>query len=173
MKWLELLRSKTAVIVLISISLLCLYPGLTAPMMSLEIATSLPLVGEIELYNQTQSIWSGIVSLYEKDYFFVSFLIFLFSVAIPLFKLLCLAIILLFENTLLSQRLHQFVLLIGKWSMADVFVVGIFIAFLAGEANPSMHAALHEGFYWFLAYCLTSILCGQLLRVNKKSYNNS
>ncbi len=173
MNWLELLRSKPTAVVLIAISLLCLYPGLTSPMMSLEVATSLPIVGEIEIYNQTQSIWSGIVSLYNKGYLFVSFLIFLFSVAIPLIKLLSLAIILLFENTRLSQGLHQFVLLIGKWSMADVFVVGIFIAFLAGEANPNMHASLHEGFYWFLAYCLTSILCGQLLRVNKKSYNNS
>lgn len=173
MNWLELLRSKLVSIVLIIISLACLYPGLTLPMMSLEIATSLPLVGDIELYNQTQSIWSGIVSLYQKDYFLVSFLIFLFSVAVPVFKLLCLGVILIFGNSSLNLKLHTLVLLIGKWSMADVFVVGIFIAFLAGEANPNMQAALHDGFYWFLAYCLTSILCGQLLRVNKKSYNKS
>jgi uncharacterized paraquat-inducible protein A len=58
------------------------------------------------------------------------------------------------------------VLIVGKWSMADVFVVGIFIAFLAGQANPNMHAALHHGFYWFLAYCLISILSSQVLRLN-------
>ncbi len=172
MKWLTFLRSKTAVLALLGVSVACLYPGLTASMMSLEINASLPVIGDVELYRQTQSIWSGIVSLYQKGYFLVSFLIFLFSVAVPVIKLLCVGAILLFESSALSEKLHRFILLIGKWSMADVFVVGIFIAFLAGEANPNMQAALHEGFYWFLAYCLTSILCGQLLRVNKKSYNN-
>ncbi|MBL1292744.1 MAG: paraquat-inducible protein A [Thiotrichales bacterium] len=62
--------------------------------------------------------------------------------------------------------MHKFVLIIGKWSMADVFVVGVFMAFLAGQANPNVQAALHQGFYWFLAYCLISILSSQTLQLN-------
>ena len=50
--------------------------------------------------------------------------------------------------------------------MADVFVVGVFMAFLAGQANPNVQAALHQGFYWFLAYCLISILSSQTLQLN-------
>ena len=138
--------------------------------MSLKIATSFPLVGEVELYNQSQSIWSSIVTLFNKDYKFVAFLIFLFSIAIPLFKQMCFMIILCFENSKFAQTLHNIVLVIGKWSMADVFVVGIFIAFLAGQAKPDVYANLQSGFYWFLTYCLTSILCGQLLKVNKTGY---
>ena len=161
------LRSKVVVVFLILVSIGCLYPGLTLPMMSLQIVASLPLVGDIELYNQTQSIWSGIVELFNKDYVFVAFLIFLFSIAVPLFKLMCLTVILLFESSKLAQTLYQIVLLIGKWSMADVFVVAIFISFLAGEAKPDVYANLHSGFYWFLSYCVISIFCGQLLKINK------
>jgi len=171
MSFISILRSKPLVIVLVLVSLACLFPGLTEPMMSIEISTSLPLVGEIELYSQTQSIWSGIVTLAEKGYLLVAFLIFLFSVAVPILKLLCIAFILLFDSSKYNQRLHQIILIIGKWSMADVFVVGIFIAFLAGEAKPDIQAAIHSGFYWFLAYCLISITCGQLLIIKKKSYN--
>lgn len=172
MYYLSLFRSKPIVIVLVLASVACLYPGLTLPMMSLEIVATLPLIGEVELYNQTQSIWSGIASLFNKGYVLVAFLIFLFSIAIPLFKLLCVAVILLFDSSKLSLILHKIVLLIGKWSMADVFVVGIFIAFLAGEAKPDVYASLHSGFYWFLSYCLISILCGQLLKIDKAGYNH-
>ena len=168
---LALLRSKPVVIVLILVSLGCLYPGLSQPMMSLKISTNFPLVGEVELYNQTQSIWSSIVTLFNKGYEFVAFLIFLFSIAIPIFKLLCFMIILCFEHWKVAQTLHQIVLLIGKWSMADVFVVGIFIAFLAGQAKPDIDTSLQSGFYWFLTYCLISIFCGQLLKINKTGYN--
>ena len=168
---LSFLRSKPFVISLILVSLACLYPGLSQPMMSLKIATNFPLIGEVELYNQTQSILSSIMVLFDEGYEFVAFLIFLFSIAVPLFKQICFMIILCFENLKIAQTLHNIILIIGKWSMADVFVVGIFIAFLAGKAKPDVYANLQSGFYWFLAYCLTSILCGQLLKINKAGYN--
>ena len=171
LKILSFFRSKPFVIFLILVSLACLVPGLSQPMMSLKISSSFPLVGEIELYNQTQSIWSSIVTLFDKDYQFVAFLIFLFSIAVPLFKQICFIIILCCDHLKIAQTLHNIVLVIGKWSMADVFVVGIFIAFLAGQAKPDVYANLQSGFYWFLAYCLTSILCGQLIKINKAGYN--
>lgn len=154
-------------IILVIASLLCLYPGLTEPIMTLKAGAKLPIVGDVEFYNKTQSIWSGIRSLYDSGYGFVAFLIFLFSVVVPVFKLLALTIVLIFKQWKYRLDLYQFILLIGKWSMADVFVVGIFIAFLAGQANPNMQAVLHDGFYWFLAYCLISILSTQLLRMDK------
>jgi len=53
--------------------------------------------------------------------------------------------------------------------MADVFVIAIFIAFLAGnglQENQGLvdfHATLENGFWFFLGYCLVSILATQLL----------
>jgi len=161
------LKSIIPAIVLIVASLVCLYPGLTEPIMSLKAGAELPLLGYMELYQRTQSIWSGIVTLYESGYWLVAFLIFLFSVIVPVFKMLALFFILAFKNMPYRSGLHSVVLHIGKWSMADVFVVGIFIAFLAGQANPNMQALLHDGFYWFLAYCVFSILASQLIRLQK------
>jgi hypothetical protein len=64
---------------------------------------------------------------------------------------------------------------IAKWSMADVFVVALFIAYLAAQASatptqgPNAAPALLEfdarfgtGFYWFAAYCLFSLASQQI-----------
>jgi len=53
--------------------------------------------------------------------------------------------------------------------MADVFVIGVFVAFLAANAIKreggllSFEAILGSGFYFFLGYCLLSILSSQIL----------
>lgn len=166
MNFLSLLRSSYVVIPLIIAALFCLYPGLTEPIMSLRAGAYLPIVGQVELYQQTQSIWSGINSLYRSGYWLVAFLIFLFSVFVPLVKILALIVVLAFKQWRHRNAMHTLILVIGKWSMADVFVVGIFIAFLAGQANPNMQAELHAGFYWFLMYCILSILSTQLMRLS-------
>ena len=54
--------------------------------------------------------------------------------------------------------------------MADVFVMGLLVAFLAGGAADQtgdmliMHASLGTGFYYFLAYCLFSVAAGSVMR---------
>ena len=61
--------------------------------------------------------------------------------------------------------MFAFVRSISKWSMADVFVVGVFVAFLASNATPNMDAQIHSGFYFFTAYCLVSLLALQFMHV--------
>ena len=62
---------------------------------------------------------------------------------------------------------------IAKWSMADVFVVALFIAYLAaqasttppGSAAPALvafTAHFGAGFYWFAAYCVFSLASQQV-----------
>ncbi len=64
--------------------------------------------------------------------------------------------------------------LISKWSMADVFVIGVFVAYLAANAVEkeggllTFEAQLGSGFYYFLGYCLLSILATQLLLTGKQ-----
>jgi uncharacterized paraquat-inducible protein A len=70
------------------------------------------------------------------------------------------------------QRVLNFVAAIGKWSMADVFVVALFITYLAAMASQSTPAAgppllafraeFGAGFYWFAAYCVFSLASQQL-----------
>jgi hypothetical protein len=51
--------------------------------------------------------------------------------------------------------------------MADVFAVGVFIAFLAANALDNLDARLHPGYYYFVAYCLVSNVAFQFLHVPK------
>ena len=156
-------------VAVILLSLGLLYPGLTEPMLNLTIAAKLPFLGDMELYNKTQSIMQSIYDLFDSGNTLVALLILVFSVVIPIMKAICLLIALIMPFHPISPRLHQFVLVIGKWSMADVFVVGLFMAFMAGKAHPSTQAELHAGFYFFLAYCILSILGSQLIRLPQKA----
>ena len=74
--------------------------------------------------------------------------------------------VLLIKNMRNSGALYKFVGLIGKWSMADVFVVGVFLAFLATKNNEAINAELEIGFYYFTAYCIVSIIGIQVLDIN-------
>lgn len=150
-------------LVLILASLMCLYPGLTSPMMTITIKAILPILGEMQFYEATQSILETIKSLFSADNNLVAWLILLFSIVVPLLKALMLLTVLLFRQLGIRHHLFNFVSLIGKWSMADVFVVSIFMAFLSNQSNAYVDAILHDGFYYFTAYCVLSILGTQLI----------
>jgi uncharacterized paraquat-inducible protein A len=70
------------------------------------------------------------------------------------------------------RRTLAFVEAIAKWSMADVFVVALFITYLAAMASQStplsgprivaFKAEFGPGFYWFAAYCVFSLATQQL-----------
>ena len=151
--------------VLILISLACLYPGLFQPIMSIAIIPKLPLVGEVTLYESTQSILKTIETLYNNNNKLVAILILLFSVIVPIIKAILLLIVLFAKNLTSRTNLYGFVRAIGKWSMADVFVVGVFLAFLATQSNDGFHAEIHQGFYYFLAYCLISLVAIQVMKI--------
>lgn len=152
-------------ITLLVISLACLYPGVMKPMMNLSVGASLPLIGKMELYNQTQSIYQTIQTLFQSGNELVGFLILLFSIIVPVIKAVLLLCAFVFKQWSQRDLAKKVVNAIAKWSMADVFVIGVFMAFLAGKANPNINAILHEGFWWFTAYCLLSILGGQLIKL--------
>lgn len=160
------LRNSIAFILIVA-SLACLYPGLTHPMMNINIGTTVPLLGRIDLFDQTQSIIQSVRSLQDSGNLLVAGLIFLFSVVIPVLKALLLLTVLAFKHLKGRNAIYKFVEVIGKWSMADVFVVGIFMAFLAGKANPNVAATLFDGFHYFVAYCLISIAGIQIMDIKK------
>ncbi|WP_109830467.1 paraquat-inducible protein A [Reichenbachiella versicolor] len=151
------------------VSLILLYPGLTEPILKITIAADLPIVGRMTFHEQTQSILQSIRVLHKNNNTLVAALILIFSVVVPVIKgVIVLATILLKEYKL-KNRLYRFVFLIGKWSMADVFVVGIFIAYLSTTSNSAIDAKLLVGFNFFVAYCILSLLGIQLTSVNEKT----
>lgn len=146
------------------ISLILLVPGLLQPM--LTISATMELMGfQRELMRETQSALQTVRTLHESDNSFVAGLILLFSVIVPFLKVLAFGTILVLRQPLARYRLFLFVRSISKWAMADVFVVGVFIAMLAARATDNLHAEAEPGLYYFAAYCLVSNLAFQFLSV--------
>ena len=125
--------------------------------------------GDIQAYEKTRSILGTVKELADSKSYLVAFLIMTFSVIVPITKGLLILTIYLKRSgrtAELSQRISN---LISKWSMADVFVVAIIVAYMAANATQhtedifSLTAVFEPGFYYFLGYCLLSILSAQLL----------
>jgi len=62
-------------------------------------------------------------------------------------------------------RRHSVMLVkaIGRWSMTDVFVVAVLLAFLTADTAQLTDATLGPGLYFFAGYGLLSIAAGQLM----------
>lgn len=130
-------------------------------------------VGEVEIYTQTRSIIGAVKNLYRVGSPVPATLILLFSVVVPLTKALLVVAATFMTNAVTRQKVLDFVAAIAKWSMADVFVVGLFITYLAAQATQTLpgqttsaplmafDAQFGPGFYWFAAYCLFSLASQQ------------
>jgi uncharacterized paraquat-inducible protein A len=146
------------------LSLILLWPGLVEP--ALTIRATMELFGTTrELSNETRSVMGAIQSLHATGNDVVAGLIVLFSVLVPLAKAALLVPICTVRNRTTAFRLYVVVQVISKWSMADVFAVGMLIALLVGRGTANLSAVAGPGFYWFTAYCLVSNAAFQLLRV--------
>lgn len=126
--------------------------------------------GQVTVYDNTRSIWGTVNELARTGNLLVALLIVLFSLVIPVFKLLLQALALTPLAGELRRPLLAFNAALSKWSMADVFVMAMLVAYMAGAASGQMgdllimEAKLQPGFWFFLAYCLFSIGASALLR---------
>lgn len=161
------------------------FPGIILPMfaMNMEMAA---IFNKSELTSSIVdtelSIIATVEELWADQRLLVAALIFLFSVCIPLIKTSLVSIAYFSKNSLTQNRLLGWVAGIGKWSMADVFVVAIFLAILStnhAETSESHQFAVFglkiafdistqtlssagQGFYYFTAYCILSLFGTQL-----------
>ena len=125
--------------------------------------------GRIQAYSSTRSILGTVDELASTGNLLVAFLVVFFSLVIPVFKLLLLVATLMLSSDKAQRFLLRVNSTLSKWSMADVYVMGILVAYMAGSASGQvgelliMDAKLEPGFYYFLAYCLFSIAAGSLL----------
>ena len=126
--------------------------------------------GRVEVYRNTRSMWGTVESLAKTGNLAVAFLIVFFSLVIPVFKLLLQVLILFISREAFARPVLWLNTALSKWSMSDVFVMGLLVAFMAGRAADQagdlliMNAVLEPGFYYFLAYSLFSIAATGLLR---------
>lgn len=144
------------------VSLALLVPGLRSD--ALTITATMPLLKK-PLYEETQSIMRAARRLYDSRNYFVAGLVIFFSLVVPVIKVGLLGAILAMKSPAARYRIYLFTRSISKWAMADVFAVGVFIAFLAANALDNLDAKLHPGYYYFVAYCLVSNIAFQFLHV--------
>ena len=144
------------------ISLVILVPGLQSD--ALTITATMPLLKK-PLYEETQSILRAARRLYDSKNYFVAGLVIFFSLVVPAIKVVLLGVILRAKSPVTRYRVYLFTRSISKWAMADVFAVGVFIAFLAANALDNLDAKLHPGYYFFVLYCVISNLGFQFLYV--------
>lgn len=145
------------------VAAVCLAIGLTAPMLTVVAQREVALLGNVVLQFETKSILGTVRDLYVGGSRFVATLLALFSIAVPVAKLLLSLLSLVAPGDRLRSACLGFVRAMGKWSMTDVFVVAVLLAFLASAGNALTDARLGPGLYFFAAYGLLSIVGGMLL----------
>jgi hypothetical protein len=179
---------------LIIASFCLLLGGITTPMIDLEARIDLlmlQIMGEpVSFHNniiffQSKSIFDVVRILLEEGslpMIFVGVLVFTFSIIFPSAKLISSLLYAHDVGRLRKNRLIRFfVIKSGKWSMADVMVVAIFMAFigfngiianqldiLTESARPveifsTNGTRLLGGFYLFLLFCISSLLLSEIL----------
>jgi len=179
---------KTLGLTVITIALACLIIGVITPMLELSaystnltipLKFSVPLIGEIDIpdkvfegrmyyYYQSKSVIDLIYVLLESKNYVVAVSIFVFSVLIPFIKLTLSVLLLLSRPFRNSGLVKKTVGRIGKWSMADVFVVATFLSYLSfSNMNTGIDTEANTlvGLYFFLAYCILSITSSQIIEL--------
>lgn len=125
--------------------------------------------GRVEVYRKSSSVLDTVRTLWGKGYPLVAALVALFSLVVPVLKNSLLLLALFAQGRALGQGAGRVAALLAKWSMADVFLVALFVGFLAFNATSALggvlelDASVEPGLYWFAGYCVLSIAAGQLM----------
>lgn len=192
-------------ITLLILSSFCLLlGGITTPMIDLEARIDMlifQLMGEEVIFRdniiffQSKSITDVVVLLMKEgtlQMIFVGLLIFIFSIVFPSLKLISSYLYSQDFNGLRKNGVIRFfVIKSGKWSMADVMVVAIFMAFIGlngiissqldkfrqnsepVEILTTNGTQLLGGFYLFLFFCLSGLILSEvLLRIPERKQDN-
>ncbi len=190
---------RTHSLMLILASLCLLIGGITTPMIDLEAMINMlrfQLIGEEVIFQdniiffQSKSITDLVHILISEGSFemiFVGILVFTFSIIFPTLKLISSFIWSLGKERLNKNKLiHFFVMKSGKWSMADVMVVAIFMAYIgfngivgsqmdslsqteAVEIFTTNGTKLLGGFYLFLSFVVSSLVLSEILTRKKEA----
>ncbi len=175
-------------------SIILLILGVTMPMIDIDArlnAFKMAIVGnevsfnEQYLYYQSKSILDVTKTLIAGkgiDLKLVGIMILLFSVIVPFIKLVLSTLFLNMKSLRNSKITKAIIYHLGKWSMADVFVVAMFMAYIGfyglisaqlgnigrnetGYAVETInYSKLSPGALFFTTYCILSIVTGILIK---------
>ena len=127
--------------------------------------------GNLYYFYQNKSAVGLINVLFNQKNYVVGIALLLFSVIIPIIKLIITVLLTFIQSIRKNKVLMNLVNIIGKWSMADVFVAACFLSFLSFN-NMSNQIETESntliGLYFFLSYVVFSLLSSTLLWLELK-----
>ncbi len=115
--------------------------------------------------SEGDTILGGVIYLYTSGSWPLALLVLIASVMIPLGKLISLAYLLVsvqrgsVKSSRERTRLYRLVLVIGRWSMLDVFVDTFTVALV--QLQPLMSVAPGQGVLFFAAVVVLTMLAGE------------
>lgn len=188
---------------LTAVCFVLLFVGITTPMididariksLSLEIAGEPVLFEDQILFFQSKSILEVVNVMLQEgqlETVLVGLLIFLFSVVFPFGKLMASLLIIRRPTLLKSNSMLRFLALkSGKWSMADVTVVAIFMSYIGFQGIitnqlyqletitntidviTTNNTSLQVGFIVFTFFCICSLLLSSTIETYVKNNLN-
>ena len=142
----KMLRSRTITNLLIFVSFILFTLGVFSPLMTVK---------KWYIFENTFSLLSGLMQFFYTGQYFLFIIIGVFSLVVPLVKMMLVAVV---TNTSSwtdtgRHKLIQWLSLIGKWSMIDVFIVAILV--VVGKFRGIAEVEIHYGLY---AFALSVIL---------------
>ena len=145
------------------LSFLFLLFGLFLPVITLK---------ELILWKTTFSVLTGIENLFHEKHYILGSIILFFSIFFPITKL---AVLFFVWSYRLSEKTRNMVIewlgILGKWSMLDVFVVAMMIVIT--KISKFAHAEARIGIYFFGAsIMLTMILTEKINHLLKKKHKS-
>jgi paraquat-inducible protein A len=132
--------------------------GVLAPIMTIEIFKDLPVFGYTIFKYESKGIWTTVEKLWSLQNYFLALMITLFSIAIPVVKTIS-----LYFSALTKVNI-KYIDFIGKWSMADVFIVSLLLTNLSLSADEFTDAKVQVAVYFFCTYVILSILASYVIK---------
>ena len=195
--WVFLSRnfSRLEYLLLIMISLLLLSTGLLLPMIEIDArisSMSFTMLGEPiafkdqVLYYKSKSILEVVWLMYNQsriDVLVVGILVFVFSVMFPVLKQLASVIFVYISQSRTNKVIRFMVFKTGKWSMADVMVIAIFMSYIGFsgiiseqlkqiediatsiEILTTNKSSLLTGFFFFTSFAIFSLSISQKIEL--------
>ncbi|SFV58768.1 conserved protein of unknown function; putative membrane protein [hydrothermal vent metagenome] len=139
-------------------ALIALASGLFMPIMMMSIHREVEYLGDVVLSMESKSVLGSIVKLFDAQDYIVGGALLLFSIVVPFLKNISMLFVAIFAKNRRVHMVVHFFKVLGKWSMADVFVVATFLVYLSGSRGDMSRAEIEVGFYFFLAYVILSMV---------------
>ena len=156
-------RSSGFIVHLLGVASVFLLVGLLAPILSLVAYTDVLVLGKVVFKYESKGIVTTVVELLQRGNVFIALTLLTFSVVTPLIKHVFTYFALRAADARVRERYVKALSAIGKWSMADVLVVAIVLAFFIAGADQFSDSWLGVGLYFFTGYCVMSLAAVQLV----------